>query len=73
MEDKENYALLKVIASSVETIKEDLKEMKEGLKGKVEVNDFTALKKDVEDLKKKSWFVAGIASAISFFASHFLK
>lgn len=71
--DKEDFALLKVIASSVETIKEDIGEMKKSLESKVDARDFVVLKSDVEDLKKKSWFVAGIASAISFFASHFLK
>lgn len=73
MENKDDYALLRVIAASVETIKEDIKEMKEGLKGKVEVTDFLTLKTEVEDLKKKSWFAAGFAGAISFIASHILK
>lgn len=71
--DKEDFALLKVIASSVETIKEDIGEMKKSLESKVDARDFVVLKSDVEDLKKKSWFVAGIASTVSFFASHFLK
>lgn len=71
--DKDDFALLKVIAASVETIKDDIKEMKASLESKVDVKEFTLLKSDVEDLKKKSWFVAGIAASVSFVASHLLK
>lgn len=71
--DKDDFALLKVIASNVETIKSQLIKMEIAIEAKVDSSDFAELKKDVEELKKKSWFVAGIASAISFFASHFLK
>lgn len=71
--DKDDFALLKVIASNVETIKSQLIKMETSIEAKVDSYDFAELKKDVEELKKKSWFVAGIASAISFFASHFLK
>lgn len=71
--EKDDYALLKVIASSIEDIKEDIKEMKEGLKTKVSTSDFESVKKDVEELKKKSWFVAGAASMISFLASYLIK
>lgn len=71
--EKDDYALLRVIASSVETIKEDIKEMKESVKSKVEFSDFLTVKNDVEDLKKKSWFVAGAASTVSFLASYLIK
>lgn len=71
--DKDDFALLKVIASNVETIKEQLLKMENAIESKVDSAEFSELKKDVDDLKKKSWFVAGIMSAISFFASHFLK
>ncbi len=71
--DKDDFALLKVIASNVETIKSQLIKMEIAIEAKVDSSNFAELKKDVEEIKKKSWFVAGIASAISFFASHFLK
>jgi hypothetical protein len=71
--DKDDFALLKVIASNVETIKAQLIKMENAIENKVDVADFHDLRKDVDELKKKSWFVAGIMSAISFFASHFLK
>lgn len=69
--NKEDYALLKVIASSIETIKEDIKEMKDSLKTKVEVLDFKLVRDEVEDLKKSKWFTLGAAGAISA-ALHFL-
>ena len=54
-------------------IKEDVKEIKNSLKTKVEHADFHALKGEVEELKKNKWFVLGIASAVSFFISNFFK
>lgn len=71
--EKDDYALLKVMASSIETIKEDIKEMKESLKSKVEVSDFVTLKADVEDLKKSKWFVLGASGAISTILNFFMK
>lgn len=71
--EKDDYALLKVMASSIETIKDDLKEMKDGLKSKVEVSDFVTLKADVEDLKKSKWFVLGASGAISTILHFFVK
>lgn len=71
--DKDDFALLKVIASSVETIREDIREMKQSLESKVDAKEFALIKSDVEDLKKKSWFAAGIAASISFAASHLFK
>ena len=71
--EKEDFALLKVIASNVEQIKEELKEMRDSIKAKVDVTDFHIMKQDVEDLKKGKWFVLGISSAVSFFISHFWK
>lgn len=71
--EKDDYALLKVIASSLETIKDDIKEMKENLKGKVDVSEFNVVKSDVEELKKKSWFQAGIAATVAFLASYLIK
>lgn len=71
--EKDDFALLKVIASNVEQIKEELKEMRDAMKGKVELADFHNIKQEVEDLKKGKWFVLGISSAVSFFISHFWK
>jgi hypothetical protein len=71
--DKDDFALLKVIASSIETIKEDLREMKEGMKSKVEISEFNQIKTDVEDLKKSKWFVLGASGAISTLLHFFMK
>lgn len=71
--EKDDYALLQVIVSSIETIKEDIKEMKNSLKSKVEVSDFVTLKSDVEDLKKSKWFLMGASGAISAMLHFFLK
>lgn len=70
---EDQFALLKVIESTVADIKEDVKEIKNSLKSKVEHTDFNALKVEVEDLKKSKWFVLGLASAVSYFISHFFK
>lgn len=76
----QDQVLLRVIAASTETIKEkqlelkeDIKELKEVLKSKVDVTDFVELKKGVEELKQKSWFAAGFAAAVSFVASYVIK
>lgn len=71
--DKEDFALLKVIASNVETIKEELKEMKDSLKTKVELNEFSQVKEDVDDLKKSKWFVLGASGAISAIFNFLMK
>ena len=71
--DKDDFALLKVMASNIETIKEELREMKDSIKNKVDMSDFHTIKKDVDDLKKSKWFVLGISSAVSFFITHFWK
>jgi hypothetical protein len=71
--DKDDFALLKVIASSIETIKEDLREMKEGMKTKVEISEFNQIKIDVDDLKKSKWFVLGASGAISTILHFFMK
>jgi len=71
--EKDDFALLKVIASSIETIKEDIKEMKESVKTKVEHTDFNALKGEVEDLKKSKWTITGMALAGSYLITHFFK
>jgi len=71
--EKDDFALLKVIASNVETIKEEIKEIRESLKSKVEVDDFKTVKQDVEDLKKSKWFMMGVSGAVSFLITHFFK
>jgi len=70
---EDQFALLKVIESTMADIKEDVKEIKNSLKSKVEHTDLNALKVEVEDLKKSKWFVLGLASAVSYFISHFFK
>lgn len=71
--EKDDYALLKVIASSIETIKDDIKEMKESMKSKVEIMEFATVKQDVEDLKKSKWFLLGASGAISTILHLFFK
>lgn len=71
--DKDDYALLKVIASSIEDIKQNIFEMKNDLKSKVETAEFEVVKRDVEELKKRNWFIAGSMAAISFVASYIIK
>lgn len=78
--EKEAFALLKVIESNVSTIKEDIREMKESMRSKVEVKDFDELKTTVSKLNDKSealhnkwWFASGIATSISYLFSHFIK
>ena len=71
--DKDDFALLKVIASSIETIKEDLRELKEGMKSKVEISEFNQVKADVEDLKKSKWLILGASGAVSTILHFFMK
>lgn len=78
--DKDAFALLKVVASSLETVKEDIREIKESLKGKVEVKDFEELKGRVKATEEKSealhnkwWFASGIATGISYIFNHLIK
>ncbi len=82
--DKEDYALLKVIASTMEDIKnevkeikQDIRETKETLLSKVDKADFGILHKRVSSLEKSRWFNAGFSAAIgagiSFLAAHIFK
>lgn len=71
--EKDQFALLKVIESTMADIKEDVKEIKDSLKNKVEHSDFQALKIEVEDLKKSKWTITGIAMASSWAFTHFFK
>ena len=70
---EDQFALLKVIEATMVDIKEDVKEIKNSLKTKVENSEFVILKNEVEDLKKSKWFTLGIASAVSYFITHFFK
>lgn len=69
----DEFALLKVIESTMRNIQEDVSEIKASLKGKAELVDFNSVKGDVEDLKKSKWFVLGASGAISFIISHLWK
>ncbi len=71
--NEDQFALLKVIESTMADIKEDVKDIKNSLKSKVEHTDFNALKGEVEDLKKSKWFVLGAAGAVSYLINFFLK
>ena len=54
--NEDQFALLKVIEATMVDIKEDVKEIKNSLKSKVEHTDFHALKGEVEDLKKRNFY-----------------
>ncbi len=71
--NEDQFALLKVIESTMADIKEDVKDIKNSLKSKVEHADFHALKGEVEDLKKSKWTITGMALAGSYIISHFFK
>lgn len=78
--EKDDFALLKVIASKMDIISEDVREIKESLKGKVEVKEFEELKERVKDAEKKSealhnkwWFASGIATGFSYIINHLIK
>lgn len=78
--EKDDFALLKVIASNVEAIKEELKEVRESLKSKVEVREFEELKERVKATEEKSealhnkwWFASGLATAASYIFNHLIK
>lgn len=78
--DKDDFALLKVMASNIETIKDELREMKESIKGKVNMDEFSEVKariSKIEDkhdtLTSKWWFASGMATAVSYVISHFVK
>ena len=70
---EDQFALLKVIEATMVDIKEDVKDIKNSLKSKVEHADFHALKGEVEDLKKSKWTITGMALAGSYIISHFFK
>lgn len=78
--DKDDFALLKVMAANIETIKEELREMKETIKTKVSVVELDNVKERLarveeknESLSGKWWFASGIATAISWALSHLIK
>ncbi len=71
--NEDQFALLKVIESTMADIKEDVKEIKNSLKSKVEHADFHVLKGEVEDLKKSKWFLLGASSVVSYLVTHFFK
>lgn len=70
---EDQFALLKVIEATMVDIKEDVKEIKNSLKTKVEHADFHLLKTEVEDLKKSKWTMTGMALAGSYLITHFFK
>ena len=70
---EDQFALLKVIESTMADIKEDVKDIKNSLKSKVEHADFHVLKGEVEDLKKSKWFLLGASSVVSYLVTHFFK
>lgn len=71
--NEDQFALLKVIESTMADIKEDVKDIKNSLKSKVEHADFHVLKGEVEDLKKSKWFLLGASSVVSYLVTHFFK
>lgn len=78
--DKDDFALLKVMASNIETIKEELREMKDSIKSKVDLSALNDLKQEVAELKKDSkaihnkwYFASGLATAASYLFSHLFK
>lgn len=78
--DKDDFALLKVMASNIETIKEELREMKDAIKSKVSVDELSEVKirlskveEKGESLLHKWWFASGLASAVSYLISHLLR
>lgn len=75
--DRDDFALLKVIDSTLKSMQEDVREIKDSLKNKVEYLDFKTVKDDVDDLKKSKWFTMGVSAAVgtafSFISAHFIK
>ena len=71
--NEDQFALLKVIESTMADIKEDVKDIKNSLKSKVEHADFHVLKGEVVDLKKSKWFLLGASSVVSYLVTHFFK
>jgi regulator of replication initiation timing len=70
---EEQFALLKVIEATMVDIKEDVKEIKQSLRSKVEVGEFNVLKTEVESLKKTKWVGYGVAGTISYIVTHFFR
>lgn len=68
--NEDQFALLKVIESTMASIKDDVKEIKDSLKSKVENIDFYALKAEVEDLKKMKWTLLGVAIVASYLLNY---
>ena len=79
-----DHTLLMVISSKMDTIIEDIREVKEEMKTKVHFSDFQELKRIVEEHKKetrekieshtiKLTVGSTLVMAASWLASHFLK
>lgn len=65
--------LLAVISTKLDKVIEELSEVREEMKLKVNIDDFKMIKNEIDDLKKHKWLSLGFAGAVSFFISHFLK
>lgn len=65
--------LLAVISTKLDKVIDELSEVREEMKLKVNMSDFSVIKAEIEDLKKSKWFVMGVSGAVSFFISHFWK
>lgn len=65
--------LLAVMSTKLDKVIEELSEIKKEMNMKANIQEFSDMKKDIEDLKKSKWFVLGASSAVSFFINHFWK
>jgi hypothetical protein len=65
--------LLAVISTKLDKVIDELSEVREEMKLKVNMSDFQIVKTKIEDLEKSKWFVMGVSGAVSFFISHFWK
>lgn len=65
--------LLAVISTKLDKVIDELGEVKNEMKLKVNSSDFIEVKKEIEELKKHKWTSIGFAGAVSFFISHFLR
>lgn len=65
--------LLAVISTKLDKVIEELAEVKQDMKNKVNSSDFEQIREEIDDLKKHKWLSLGFAGAVSFFISHFLK
>lgn len=71
--NQSDHTLLMVISSKMDTLIDDMKELKLDVRSKVHFSDFKELKDEVEDLKKTKWLSMGAAGAISWVVAHFFK